>query len=70
MVFMDTPRFDDFEAFVQARDEVESASKIAGEGCYHVVVAGDDDTTLETFTQALLAFGRYKVASEMRRVKD
>ena len=52
------------------REEVESASKIAGEGCYHVVVACDDDTTLETFTQSLLAFGRYKVASEMRRVKD
>lgn len=69
-VFMDTPRFDDFEAFLQARDEVESASKIAGEGCYHVVLACEDDATLETFTQALLAFGRYKVASEMRRVKD
>lgn len=69
-VFMDTPRFDDFEAFLHARDEVESASKIAGEGCYHVVIACDDDATLETFTQALLAFGRYKVASEMRRVKD
>ncbi len=70
MVFMDTPRFDDFEAFVQARDEVESASKIAGEGCYHVVIACEDETTPETFTQALLAFGRYKEPREMRRVKD
>ena len=35
-VFMDTPQFDAFEAFLQAHADVESASKIAGEGCYHV----------------------------------
>lgn len=69
-VFMDTPRFDEFEAFLQGRGEVESASKIAGEGCYHVVLACEDETALEDFTQALLRYGRYKVASEMRRVKD
>ncbi len=69
-VFMDTPRFDDFEAFLQAQQAVESASKIAGEGCYHVVLACEDEAALEAFTQALLRFGRYKVASEMRRVKD
>lgn len=69
-VFMDTPRFEAFEAFLQAREDVESASKIAGEGCYHVVLACEDEAALDAFTQALLAYGRYKVASEMRRVKD
>ena len=38
-VFMDTPQFDAFEAFLQAHAEVESASKIAGEGCYQVTLA-------------------------------
>ncbi len=68
-VFMDTPRFGEFEAFLEARAEVESASKIAGEGCYHVVLACEEDAVLEAFTQDLLSFGRYKVATEMRRVK-
>jgi Lrp/AsnC family leucine-responsive transcriptional regulator len=35
-----------------------------------VVLACEDDAALEAFPQALLAYGRYKVASEMRRVKD
>ena len=68
-VFMDTPQFDAFEAFLQAHAEVESASKIAGEGCYQVTLACESDTGLDDFTQALLRYGRYKVASEMRRVK-
>ena len=69
-VFMDTPQFDAFEAFLQSRPEVESASKIAGEGCYHVVMACAEPVKLEAFTQALQHYGCYKVASEMRRVKE
>lgn len=68
-VFMDTPQFDAFEAFLQSHADVESASKIAGEGCYHVTLACESETGLDAFTQALLRYGRYKVASEMRRVK-
>ena len=69
-VFMDTPQFDAFEAFLQSRPEVESVSKIAGEGCYHVVLACAEPVKLEAFTQALQHYGCYKVASEMRRVKE
>lgn len=68
-VFMDTPRFDAFEAFLQSHADVESASKIAGEGCYQLTLACESETGLDAFTQALLRYGRYKVASEMRRVK-
>ena len=68
-VFMDSPQFDAFEAFLQAHADVESASKIAGEGCYHVTLACGGDADLDAFTQALLRYGRYKVASEMRCVK-
>jgi len=68
-VFMDSPQFDGFEAFLQAHADVESASKIAGEGCYHVTLACGGDADLEAFTQSLLRYGRYKVASEMRCVK-
>lgn len=68
-VFMDTPQFDAFEAFLQSQADVESASKIAGEGCYQVVLACEDDAGLDAFTQALLRYGRYKVASEIRCVK-
>lgn len=68
-VFMDTNRFDEFEAFVRAREEVESASKVVGEGCYFLTLACEDDSALEDFTRDLLRYGRYKVSSEMRRTK-
>lgn len=69
-VFMDSPRFDEFEHFLQHHADVESASKIAGEGCYHVVLACEREDALEGFTRELLRYGRYKVATELRRVKD
>lgn len=68
-VFMDTNRFDEFESFLQTREEVESAGKVVGEGCYFLTLACADEATLETFTRDLLRYGRYKVSSEMRRVK-
>nr|WP_298129611.1 Lrp/AsnC family transcriptional regulator [uncultured Pseudoxanthomonas sp.] len=68
-VFMDSPQFDAFEAFLQAHADVASASKIAGEGCYHVTLACSGDADLEAFTQSLLRYGRYRVASEMRCLK-
>ena len=55
--------------FGRASADVESASKVAGEGCYHVTLACADDAGLEAFTQGLLHHGRYKVATELRRVK-
>lgn len=69
-VFMDSTRFDVFEEFLRGHPDVESASKVAGEGCYVVVLACADDAGLEAFTQALLQHGRYKVSTELRRVKD
>lgn len=69
-VFMDHTRFDAFEAFLRGHPDVESASKVAGEGCYHVTLACADAAGLDAFTEALLQHGRYKVATELRRVKD
>jgi len=68
-VFMDSTRFGEFEGFLRDHPDVESASKVAGEGCYHVTLACADEASLEDFTQALLRHGRYKVATELRRVK-
>lgn len=69
-VFMDHTRFDEVETFLRGHPDVESASKVAGEGCYHVTLACADDAGLDAFTRALLQHGRYKVATELRRVKD
>lgn len=69
-VFMDHTRFDEVETFLRGHPDVESASKVAGEGCYHVTLACADDAGLDAFTLALLQHGRYKVATELRRVKD
>ena len=69
-VFLDGPRFDEVETFLRQHPDVESASKIAGEGCYHVVLACSEDAALESFAQQLQPYGRYRVASELKRVKD
>jgi Lrp/AsnC family leucine-responsive transcriptional regulator len=69
-VFLDGPRFQDIETFLHHHPDVESASKIAGEGCYHVVLACADDADLEAFTELLQPYGRYRVASELRRIRE
>jgi len=69
-VFLDGPRFTEVETFLRQHPHVESASKIAGEGCYHVVLACADDSALEAFAEQLQPYGRYRVASELRRIKD
>lgn len=67
-MLMSSTDFAGFEAHLRSRGWVESAYKIAGEGCYELVVrceAGRLDENLEE----LLRFGRYKVSSVLRRVK-
>lgn len=69
-VFLDGPRFQEVETFLRNHPNVESASKTAGEGCYHVVLACADEPGLDAFAEQLQPYGRYRVASELRRVKD
>jgi len=68
-VFLDGPRFEAIETFLAQHPDVESASKVAGEGCYHVVLACADEAGLEAFTGQLQPYGRYRVASELRRIR-
>lgn len=67
-VFLDGARFQEIETLLRSHPNVESASKIAGEGCYHVVLACVDDSGLEAFTELLQPYGRYRVSSELRRI--
>ncbi len=68
-VFMHSPAFSEFEAFLAATEEVEAAYKTTGEGCYLVIWLESETHTLEAFLNALLRYGKYKVASAIRGVK-
>lgn len=68
-VFMNSPRFDDFERFVQAAPEIVEASKTAGEGCYHLVVEPAEAADLDAFLTTLLTYGTYRVHSVVREIK-
>lgn len=68
-MFMATQQFDRFESFLQQDERVESAFKTTGEGCYHLVFVSQAAGDLEPFLNALLKYGRYKVASSIRVVK-
>lgn len=68
-VFMENSSFDEFEAFLNADEQVEHAYKTTGEGCYHVVFTPFEAENLELFLNELLRYGKYKVATAIRHVK-
>ena len=67
-VFMNSPDFANFEASLVSWSWVESAYKIAGEGCYELVLRCDQ-AVLETHLGLLLRFGTYRVSHVLRRIK-
>lgn len=67
-MLMDSSDFAGFERELQGRPWVESAQKIAGDGCYHLVVRCSAEDLDENLGH-LLRFGRYRVSSVLRRVK-
>lgn len=69
-VFLDRPDFRAFESFLERHPHVESASRVAGDGCYHLVAAFADDAGLEAFVGQLQPYGRYRVSTELRRLRD
>ena len=69
-VFLDRPDFRAFESFLERHPQVETASKVAGDGCYHLVVGLSDDAGLEAFVAQLQPYGRYRVSTELRRLRD
>ena len=68
-IFMKDASFDSFERFLKEDACVESAYKVAGEGCYQVVYLADAPAGLETFLNQVLAYGTYKVQSVIRAIK-
>ena len=68
-VFLEHQRFEQLETLLRGDERVESADKVAGEGCYHLVVALGAGETLEPFLALLERFGRWKVLSSLRRLK-
>ncbi len=67
-VFMDTNDFTGFERFLQQATGVEAAYKVSGDGCYQIHFVAQTEDDLEPFLNALLRFGRYKLASAIRSV--
>ncbi len=68
-VFMKDASFDSFERFLQQDTRVESAYKVAGEGCYQIVYLADSSADLEAFLNQVLIYGTYKVQSVIRAIK-
>jgi len=68
-VFMKSTDFAGFERFLQQEAEVQSAHKVSGEGCYHLVFAPTEPQSLEPFLTRLLPHGTYRVLSGVRCVK-
>lgn len=69
-VFMNDGRFDDLEKFLVAEPAVEEAYKVAGEGCYQLVLASEQPEALDSFLERLSKFARYRVSAAMRCVKS
>lgn len=59
-VFMHSPAFSEFEAFLAATEEVEAAYKTTGEGCYLVIWLESETHTLEAFSMRYYATANTK----------
>ncbi len=68
-VFMESTDSNGFEALLKGHASVESAYKVTGEGCYHLVFIAQSNADIEPFLDLLLPYGRCKVLSAMRCVK-
>lgn len=67
-MFMAHSQFRAFEAMLAADPDIESADKVSGEGCYHIIYRAETPEQLEAFLNRLLPHGRYRVSSSIRRV--
>lgn len=68
-VFMNSSDFAGFEQFLLNDDRIESAYKVTGEACYQLVFVSPASQDLSLFLDAMLPYGRYKVASAIRHIK-
>jgi Lrp/AsnC family leucine-responsive transcriptional regulator len=69
MVFMNTSDFAGFEQFIRNDARIESAYKVTGEACYQLIFISQTGNDLESFLDAMLPYGRYKVATAIRHIK-
>jgi Lrp/AsnC family leucine-responsive transcriptional regulator len=69
-VFMETSDFAGFELFLKNDARIESAYKVTGEGCYQLIFISQNAGDLEPFLNAMLSYGRYKVATAIRHIKS
>ena len=67
-VFMAHHRLTEFENFLRTETALESADKISGDGCYHLVYLANNRAQLEDFLQRLSAHARYRTNSSLRRI--
>lgn len=68
-VYMESNNFEQFELFLKNEPNVDQAYKVAGEGCYQLVIIVSDQDQLDQFLQLLIRFGKYKIASSIKTVK-
>lgn len=68
-VFMATTDYKGFENAILKQSIVTSLYKVSGEGCYHLIANCEDSDNLENLLNAILVFGKYKLASSIRQIK-
>lgn len=68
-ISMQHTRFDEFEHWLCANPNVESAYKTSGDTCYQIVYIAEDLAELEKFLVELLQHGGYRLTSSIRQVK-
>lgn len=68
-VIMAHNRFDEFEAWLMLDSNVESVDKTSGDCCYQIVYIAESAQMLEAFLAKLLVYGRYRVATVLKRIK-
>lgn len=68
-IFMDTPQFQQFEAFILSVSKVSEIHKISGEGCY-ILKSHFEPDPLDEFLEKVLQFGRYRVNQSIKNLRS
>lgn len=67
-LLMHVAQFDAVEALLASHPQVNSAHKVAGEGCYHIELITEQADELGAFLQQLDRFGQCKVLTALKPV--
>lgn len=69
IIYMNTSNHDSFIRHINDQDEVISAHRVSGDGCYHLNIKVSSQEKLNQLLNEFLEFGNYKLYLSIQEIK-